>query len=141
MPPNRPSCGPLLWILAASALRGSLMAAPTDDSPPADSLDCHTMAKAQVCCLEERTPASVLLPRHAWALGARMNVNRASADELTLLPGIGPQRAKAIVSSREHEGPFLSTGDLERVRGIGPATRRRLRRDWATTDRQGLAER
>lgn len=52
---------------------------------------------------------------------ARIDVNRASAAELALLPGIGPALAARIVEERERNGPFVSLDDLVRVRGIGPA--------------------
>ncbi len=50
--------------------------------------------------------------------GALLNINTASAEELTALPGIGPSRAAAIVAGR----PYSSVEDLERVPGIGPST-------------------
>jgi len=50
-----------------------------------------------------------------------VNLNTATADALDQLPGVGPATAAAIVRDREQHGPFRSVGDLERVRGIGPA--------------------
>jgi competence protein ComEA len=50
-----------------------------------------------------------------------VNLNTATADALDGLPGVGPATAAAIVRDREQHGPFRSVGDLERVRGIGPA--------------------
>ncbi len=55
------------------------------------------------------------------AAGIRIDVNSAPAIELTLLPGIGPSLADAIVASRQTDGPFAAVDDLQRVRGIGPA--------------------
>jgi competence ComEA-like helix-hairpin-helix protein len=51
-----------------------------------------------------------------------------TADEATLqtLPGVGPALARRILEARK-ERPFRSVDDLTRVRGIGPATLRRLR--------------
>jgi competence protein ComEA len=59
--------------------------------------------------------------------GGRVDVNAASAAELTRLPGIGPALAERIVASRAADGPFRSADDLARVPGIGPATVERLR--------------
>ena len=53
--------------------------------------------------------------------GAPVSINRASADELEALPGVGPVTAAAIVAHREEHGPFRSVDDLLDVRGIGPA--------------------
>ena len=52
---------------------------------------------------------------------APVDLNRASAEELDALPGIGPSTAAAIVSYRAQIGPFASIDDLLKVRGIGPA--------------------
>ncbi|NWN82527.1 MAG: ComEA family DNA-binding protein [Halomonas sp.] len=51
-----------------------------------------------------------------------INVNTASADLLTELPGIGPSKAAAIVEDREANGPYESAQDLTRVSGIGDGT-------------------
>ncbi len=57
----------------------------------------------------------------AAADAGKINVNSASVEELTSLPGIGPSKAAAIVAEREKK-PFASVADLERVRGIGVKT-------------------
>jgi len=49
-----------------------------------------------------------------------VNVNLASQDELTALPGIGPVLAGRIVDFRQANGPFGGLGDLAQVSGIGP---------------------
>lgn len=54
-----------------------------------------------------------------------VDLNRASAEDLIALPGIGPALAMRIVEARR-ERPFTSARDLLRVRGIGPATLERL---------------
>ena len=56
-----------------------------------------------------------------------VNLNTASVDELVLLPGIGPVRARAIVENRARVGPFPSVDALVRVRGIGQVTVERVR--------------
>ncbi|MBW2245119.1 MAG: helix-hairpin-helix domain-containing protein [Deltaproteobacteria bacterium] len=60
--------------------------------------------------------------------GKGLDPNDASALELTVLPGIGPARADAIVAQRTRT-PFCRPADLERVHGLGPRTVARLR-DW-----------
>lgn len=51
-----------------------------------------------------------------------LDPNTASADELALLPSLGPVKAAAIVEYREAHGPFASLTDLENVPGIGEKT-------------------
>jgi competence ComEA-like helix-hairpin-helix protein len=58
---------------------------------------------------------------------ARIAVNRATAEELTSLPGIGPHLAAAIVADRAQHGPYRKPEDLLRVRGIGPVVLERLK--------------
>ena len=50
---------------------------------------------------------------------AAVNINTASEAELEKLKGIGPTKAKAIVEDRKKNGPFKTTDDLKRVKGIG----------------------
>ena len=57
----------------------------------------------------------------------KIDINKASWAELSLLPGVGEARAKAIVASREKEGPFTRPDDLRRIRGFGPRTIEGLR--------------
>lgn len=61
----------------------------------------------------------------------RIDLNSATAEELCLLPGIGPVRAEAIVAYREENGPFRQTADIMNVRGIGQATFDKLK-DYIT---------
>lgn len=63
--------------------------------------------------------------------GVPLDLNRASAVDLTRLKGIGPKRAAAIVAHREREGPFPSVDALQAIKGVGPKTVTRLR-PWLT---------
>jgi competence protein ComEA len=57
----------------------------------------------------------------------RLDPNLAPESELDRLPGVGPAAARAMVGSRERDGPFAGPDDLLRVRGVGPATLARMR--------------
>lgn len=54
-------------------------------------------------------------------------LNRASAKELELLPGIGPALALRVVTYRQEHGPFKTLDELENIKGIGPKTLKKLR--------------
>src|SRR5690625_442630 len=56
-----------------------------------------------------------------------LNINRASLDELVLVPGLNLRLAQSIVEYRASNAPFASVEDLVKVRGIGPATLGRIR--------------
>ena len=60
-------------------------------------------------------------PYAASALSGVVNVNTASAEELSLLPGVGPARAKKIIELRQQRGGFKRVEDLLEVKGIGEA--------------------
>ena len=65
-------------------------------------------------------------PAYAVSMADPIDVNQASAAELSLLPGVGPSLAAAIVADRESRGAFRRPQDLDRVRGIGPAILARI---------------
>lgn len=70
---------------------------------------------------------SLLFALPALALDAKaLNINQASAEQLTQLPGIGISKAEAIIKERDAHGPFIDAEDLTRVSGIGQATVTRL---------------
>ena len=66
----------------------------------------------QTTCPEPTTPETV-------AVTFPIDINRADAEQLTALPGIGEVLAGRIVAYREENGSFLSTQELQSVEGIG----------------------
>lgn len=60
------------------------------------------------------------------ASGAKLDLNRATAEQLDALPGVGPVTASAIVSWRAAKGKFTRIEELEEVDGIGPKTVEKL---------------
>jgi len=55
-----------------------------------------------------------------------VNLNSATEEQLRLLPGIGPSKARAILAYRARR-KFTSTFQLVRVKGIGRKTYKKLR--------------
>jgi competence protein ComEA len=62
-----------------------------------------------------------------------VNVNTATPEQLELLPGVGPARARAIVEHRKEHGPFKGPADLVAVSGIGDRALARMRPHVATS--------
>lgn len=55
----------------------------------------------------------------------KINLNRATVDEISQLPGIGPKMAQDIIAYRQQLGHFKDLTELRKIRGIGD---RRLQR-------------
>lgn len=52
-----------------------------------------------------------------------LDINTASEAQLDeVLVGVGKTKARAIIEDRQKNGLYSSVDDLERVKGIGPAT-------------------
>ena len=68
--------------------------------------------------------AALLVSGTALAAGkpaptSKVNLNTASVQQLTTLPGVGPQLAARIVEYRQKSGTFRSTQELMNVKGVG----------------------
>lgn len=66
-------------------------------------------------------------PHAATPDPTRLNLNRASRDELERLPGVGPSLAERIIEHRERHGPFRRAEHLMVVRGFSARRFRELR--------------
>lgn len=77
-----------------------------------------------------RSGAGVAAPPRLAAPGPeriRLDPDRATADELGLLPGLGPARVRALLERRTRVGSFRSLPELAEVPGLGPKSLERLR--------------
>jgi competence protein ComEA len=87
----------------------------------------ETMIKTKRLLVALLTAIAIAMTVPAWGETPPVDINTASAAELTTINGIGPSKAQAIVEHREANGPFASIDDLESVRGIGTKLLDRLR--------------
>ncbi len=76
----------------------------------------------------ESTPAGVV------------NINTATAQQLQLLPRIGPSTADRIIEFRKANGPFKKVEELQAVRGIGEKSLANLRPYVVTDGKTTLTE-
>lgn len=58
---------------------------------------------------------------------AAVNINTATQSELESVRGVGPAKAKAIISYREANGSFKTLDDLDNVKGFGKASVEKLK--------------
>lgn len=63
----------------------------------------------------------------------RVNLNKASLEELKQVKGLGGKRAQDIIDHREANGKFKSVDELKKVSGIGAKTIEKLK-DYVTVD-------
>jgi competence protein ComEA len=61
------------------------------------------------------------------ARGGPVQLSTATAEQLDVLPGIGPVTAQKIVDYRTQHGAFHSVEELDAIPGIGPARVEQLR--------------
>jgi competence ComEA-like helix-hairpin-helix protein len=83
-------------------------------SPPAGIVVLATVALAAAGLQARRNPPSGELA------GTQLNLNAATAEQLSAFRGVGPATAQRIVAWRAAHGSFRSIEDLARVPGVGP---------------------
>jgi competence protein ComEA len=89
----------------------------------------------RICCLLTVlaiTLSTVALASDGAPAGV-VNVNTAGAEQLQLLPRIGPALADRIIDFRDTNGPFASIDELVAVKGIGDASLAKLE-PYVTTE-------
>jgi competence ComEA-like helix-hairpin-helix protein len=74
------------------------------------SIEIPKLFKSRAPVATHHTP----ITRHQKG-SLRVNINTATIEELQTLPGIGPARARLIVTNR----PYQSVDDLAKLQGIG----------------------
>ncbi|SDI94171.1 helix-hairpin-helix domain-containing protein [Salimicrobium halophilum] len=63
------------------------------------------------------------------ATSDKVRINHATLEEITVINGIGPSKAEAIIAYREENGMFKEMEDLLEVSGIGEKTLENMRED------------
>ena len=71
----------------------------------------------------------VLAGLAAFPVFAAMNINTATQSELEVVKGLGPAKAKAIITYRETNGNFKHLDELDNVKGFGKASVEKLKEE------------
>lgn len=88
----------------------------------ADAVRIYTERTASTTAAPDETDEGTEAPDATPTVtgeAALVNINRATAEELTALPGIGDTLAQRIVAYREEHGAFASVEAITEVSGIG----------------------
>jgi competence ComEA-like helix-hairpin-helix protein len=98
----------LVWNVAATG-RHLLVSGSMDVSPAGlePAIDCAVFRKS-----------GPLTSRQEYLLGKRVDVNRASFEEINRLPGISDAVARAVIDRRARRGGFRNPEELLDVPGI-----------------------
>lgn len=64
-------------------------------------------------------PGAKLAAAQVLTVGGKLDLNTATADELGVISGVGPQLAKAIVDERTRLGKFENWEQIDQVPGVG----------------------
>jgi competence protein ComEA len=82
----------------------------------------HTALQATVA-----TTASIPTAARSQGKQGKLDLNRATAEELQHLPGIGPVLAQRVIDQRTTHGAFHTVDGLRNVKGIGKKRMDQLR--------------
>lgn len=92
----------------------ALLAATTEPTQPEPSTE-----PSEALPEPSDAPDETSEPTEQASSGGKININTATADQLTQLPGIGPTLAQRIVAYRTAHGAFSTVSELKNVYGIG----------------------
>lgn len=124
-------------LAVVALLLATLLPAGLRRIPPAARSPCVPEGRGVppahwVGCRGDPGPVRPLNGLELVLLGRPVDLGRATVEDLSHVPGIGPGLAAEVVRDRDENGPFRSPDDLRRVRGIGPARMERAR-PWVYT--------
>lgn len=116
-----------LWRGALDTAYGRRVTVRTARTVPAQTESALPSVPAASAPTEKSTAAPTEAATQPPTEPGPLDLNRATAQELTTLPGIGEVLAQRIVDYREAHGPFRSVDELIAVEGIGEGKLEKLR--------------
>ncbi len=118
----------VLELIAGSRTEDAINLAGATEDADLDALNlAATLVDGERIVVPSRNSPGQRAAMSPWATaGLKVNVNRASQQELESLPGIGGTLARRIIDFRSTKR-FGKVDDLLQIRGIGPATLEKIR--------------
>ena len=113
----------------------------SDRLPTSDEKEAHMNARTVLSLILVAVAALTITGSvEADQPAGVVNVNTASAEQLQLLPRVGPALAGRIVDFREANGPFRTVDEIVAVKGIGETSLEKLEPYIVTSGATTLAE-
>ncbi|MEM2175146.1 MAG: helix-hairpin-helix domain-containing protein [Candidatus Micrarchaeia archaeon] len=75
--------------------------------------------KENLIRLNKEIPVDKKISKEKSVFLVKIDINKASKDELISLPGIGEKIAQRIIEYREKKGKFKNKSELLKIKGIG----------------------
>ena len=83
------------------------------------SPDYSVLRRTEKAVNEDELKKHITLKEEKQSVIEKVNINKASVEDLASLPYLGTAKAQAIISWREENGKFKQVEDLILVKGIG----------------------
>ncbi len=117
-----------LAVVALGALGAGAVATWAWPSPD-PALDCRVedvrwvvRGGVQVAACAPSEDAGAAPAGAALTVGVKLDLNRATEEQLAMVPGVGRSLARKLVDARRQRGRFGSWEQVDEVKGVGPAT-------------------
>jgi comEA protein len=100
-------------LLAGVLVMSGLLLIKQPDAPATFTESANSYSASEV---EKTTDISI---QDTVKQDTKININKASLEELDTLPGVGPATAQKILDYRSQNGLFKTTEEINEVSGIG----------------------
>lgn len=109
------------WLSSAPAVAKPAPKAPATETKVAD--EPATDADEPAPPKPKKAPKAA---KGKKEISGKLNLNTATVEQLTLLPGVGPSKAERVLAWRTKNGEFKRVADLRKVKGFGYKTLKKL---------------